>query len=164
VRARAIYCCLFFGLLPWWAYERHRHYDCSWWYHLRINACLAWRWLSFQEDDEDRAFETKFNPTYPHFLFMADTPKINPAVDTFSAPQPKGDKFEVVVTNPNGQEVTRKEFGSAQDGRQWSKELTSAAAAKTAGTTLANDQTGGIRNDAPAKAQGKDKRNSTLSL
>jgi hypothetical protein len=61
MRLRAIWCCLKFGLLPWWAYEKQRHYNCSYWQHLQINAGYAWRWLTFQEDEEDRAFERDTN-------------------------------------------------------------------------------------------------------
>jgi len=61
MRARAIFFCLLYGLLPWWAYERERHYQCSWWEHLKINAAYAWRWLTFQEDESDREFERSTN-------------------------------------------------------------------------------------------------------
>lgn len=61
MRARAILSCLYYGLMPWWVYERHRHYTCSWWAHLVINAKYAWRWITFREDEEDRTFERETN-------------------------------------------------------------------------------------------------------
>lgn len=64
VRLRAILYCLKFGLLPWWAYEATRHYNCSYWQHLLINAGYAWRWLSFQEDASDWQFEAETNNNY----------------------------------------------------------------------------------------------------
>jgi hypothetical protein len=61
MRLKAIWCCVKFGLLPWWCYEKQRHYDCSYWQHLAINAAYAWRWLIFQEDESDREFERTIN-------------------------------------------------------------------------------------------------------
>jgi len=65
VRLRAIFYCLKFGLLPWWAYEKARHYECSYWQHLLINAEYAWVWLTFREDASDRAFEAETNQNPP---------------------------------------------------------------------------------------------------
>lgn len=56
-RARAIYNALKHGLLPWWMYERQRHYDCTYWEHLVINLKYACRWMMFTEDASDVEFE-----------------------------------------------------------------------------------------------------------
>jgi hypothetical protein len=62
VRARAIFCALRFGVLPWWTYERTPHYaPMSYWAHLGENLAYALRWLRGREDDEDRAFEREVN-------------------------------------------------------------------------------------------------------
>lgn len=61
IRIKAILNCLYFGLLPWWVYERNRHYDCSYIRHLAINIQYAWRWITFQENESDREFELKVN-------------------------------------------------------------------------------------------------------
>jgi hypothetical protein len=61
IRLRAIYYSLKHGLLPWWLYESTPHYDCSYWYHLWINMKYAARWLTFQEDEADWAFERETN-------------------------------------------------------------------------------------------------------
>lgn len=61
VRLKAILNCLYFGLLPWWMYEKKRHYDCSYVYHLVINIQHAWRWATFHEDESDKEFESEVN-------------------------------------------------------------------------------------------------------
>lgn len=61
MRARAIYNALKFGLLPYWCYEKEKHYDCSYWLHLRINLQYAFRWLTFREDPTDIDFELSTN-------------------------------------------------------------------------------------------------------
>ncbi len=35
--------CLKYGILPWRCYEDVKHYDCTYWQHMRINLCEAWR-------------------------------------------------------------------------------------------------------------------------
>lgn len=36
--------CLFYGIMPYWVYERRCHYDCTYWQHLLINLRYAiWR-------------------------------------------------------------------------------------------------------------------------
>lgn len=61
MRIRAIYYCLKFGVLPWWCYERRRHYTCSYLDHLALNLRYAWRWITFQETAEDITFERQVN-------------------------------------------------------------------------------------------------------
>jgi hypothetical protein len=61
VRLKAILNCLRFGVLPWWAYEKKRHYDCSYFEHLLINIRYAWRWVTYQDDESDRDFESEVN-------------------------------------------------------------------------------------------------------
>lgn len=61
LRRRAIYCALKYGLLPSWTYERERHYDGSYWAHLRLNVAYAWRWLMWRQTVADCRFERKTN-------------------------------------------------------------------------------------------------------
>lgn len=61
MRLRAIYGALKYGILPWWMYERVKHYECSYWQHLRINLRYALRWALFKEDKSDVEFEIKTN-------------------------------------------------------------------------------------------------------
>lgn len=61
MRMRAIFCALYFGILPYWCYEKTRHYQCSYWQHLMINLKYAWRWLSFTETAKDIEFEKRTN-------------------------------------------------------------------------------------------------------
>jgi hypothetical protein len=48
---------LFYGLAPWWLYERECHYA-GWSYreHLAENLRLAWRWATWRETKGDREF------------------------------------------------------------------------------------------------------------
>lgn len=61
VRIRAILNCFFFGIMPWWVYEKNRHYQCSYLQHLCINIQYAWRWITYREDESDRDFEAEVN-------------------------------------------------------------------------------------------------------
>jgi hypothetical protein len=61
MRRRAIFRCIWHGLLPWWIYEDRPHYDCAWSGHAKINAAYAWRWITGEVDADDVAFEAKEN-------------------------------------------------------------------------------------------------------
>ena len=61
LRLRAILYALYFGILPYWCYEKKRHYNCSYWHHLVINVRYAWRWITFKEKEKDIEFEIKTN-------------------------------------------------------------------------------------------------------
>ncbi len=56
MRARAIWEALWFGIRPSWMYEATPHYDCGYRRHLAMNLALAWRWATWRETDDDRAF------------------------------------------------------------------------------------------------------------
>jgi len=55
-RLRLVAEALWYGLLPWRVYERECHYACSYWRHAAVNVALAWRWATWTETAEDRAF------------------------------------------------------------------------------------------------------------
>jgi hypothetical protein len=62
MRARAIWCCLWFGIRPWWMYEDECHYaPMSYGEHLRMNLASAGRWLTFRETTGDIEFEEAVN-------------------------------------------------------------------------------------------------------
>lgn len=57
MRIKAIYSAIKHGLLPYWMYEKEKHYSCGYWEHLIINVKYALRWMTFNEDQEDIEFE-----------------------------------------------------------------------------------------------------------
>lgn len=61
MRLKAIYKALYHGILPYWIYEKQKHYQCSYWQHLLINIRYAFVWLTFQEDQSDVDFERTIN-------------------------------------------------------------------------------------------------------
>ena len=67
IRARAVWCAIWFGVMPWWVYEDVPHYDCGYLPHLRLNLGYAWMWLRGCETDEDREFERTVN-TRPNWI------------------------------------------------------------------------------------------------
>jgi hypothetical protein len=60
-RTKAVLFCIKYGLLPWWFYEKKKHYDCSYWEHLRLNITYALRWLRGKETEDDIEFEKTTN-------------------------------------------------------------------------------------------------------
>lgn len=69
MRLRAIFCCLYFGVMPWQLYETAKHYE-GWSYlrHLRLNINQALIWLTFRETDNDCKFEQEVNTNW-RFVF-----------------------------------------------------------------------------------------------
>jgi len=64
MRARAIACALWYGILPWWMYEDRCHYPgMTYLQHLRLNLRYAWTWISGRETTDDVAFELSTNST-----------------------------------------------------------------------------------------------------
>ena len=64
MRGRAIYKCFYHGILPYWMYEKEKHYSCSYWVHLWINICYAFRWITFTETESDKQFEKVTNDNW----------------------------------------------------------------------------------------------------
>lgn len=64
-RARAIFCCIWFGTIHWRLYEKKKHYRRGYWKHLQLNWGSAWTWLtSWQVDVEELEFEQEINPNW----------------------------------------------------------------------------------------------------
>jgi hypothetical protein len=62
IRARAIACALWFGLLPWRFYEDECHYaPMGYLGHLWLNLTYAACWLTRRETAADHAFELEVN-------------------------------------------------------------------------------------------------------
>lgn len=62
VRLHAIWCCIYYGVLPWWLYEDEPHFaPMGYWSHLWMNIETAYRWMTWRENDEDIRFELDVN-------------------------------------------------------------------------------------------------------
>ena len=61
MRTKAIFCCLYFGIVPSWVYEPTCHYNRGYWLHLKLNFGQAMIWIKGQETKEDREFENTIN-------------------------------------------------------------------------------------------------------
>jgi hypothetical protein len=64
IRRKAIWYCFYFGVLPWWVYEKSPHYRCGYLYHLWINIHMALRWAFFLETQNDIYFEKTVNKNF----------------------------------------------------------------------------------------------------
>lgn len=62
MRFRAIVCALWYGVLPWWLYERECHYsDMGYCAHLRLNLDYALKWMQGKQTYSDVRFERTVN-------------------------------------------------------------------------------------------------------
>lgn len=65
IRARAIFCCIWFGTMPWQLYESEKHYEYDYYSHLKLNWGTAWTWLTSRKiDKEEFEFEQEVNPNW----------------------------------------------------------------------------------------------------
>ena len=64
-RARAIFCCIWFGTMPWRLYEKKKHYCSSYSRHLKLNWGSAYMWLTtLKIDAEEFEFEQEVNSSW----------------------------------------------------------------------------------------------------
>jgi len=63
-RMRAIWCCIWFGLMPWQVYQPICHYRSGYWRHAWLNVRQAWVWITFAESASARKFEREVNPSW----------------------------------------------------------------------------------------------------
>ena len=63
-RIRAIFCCLYFSILPWWIYEKNKHYDSTYFRHIKLNFEQIKVLLLKQETNEDLDFEKEVNSSW----------------------------------------------------------------------------------------------------
>lgn len=68
MRIKAVFCCLYFGLLPSWVYETRCHYSSAaisggmtYWEHLKINLRRARLWAWGLPDQHEVDFELRVN-------------------------------------------------------------------------------------------------------
>ena len=67
LRIRAIFCCLYFGTMPWRVYEKECHYEgVSYLSHLWMNLETAWHWVWLTDEitQEYIDFEKEVNPSW----------------------------------------------------------------------------------------------------
>ena len=64
MRIRAIFCCIYFSVVPWWVYEKEKHYERTCWKHIKLNFGQIKAWLLKQETQEDIDFENEVNPSW----------------------------------------------------------------------------------------------------
>ena len=64
MRIRAVFCCIYFSLMPWWIYEKKKHYDTNYLKHMKLNLSQIKVWLLKQETQEDLDFERETNTNW----------------------------------------------------------------------------------------------------
>lgn len=68
MRLRAIFCCLYFGVVPSFVYEPKCHHNGTYLTHLKLNLEMVLIWLFFQETQEDVEFESQVNQSWSFVL------------------------------------------------------------------------------------------------
>lgn len=65
MRLRAIFCCVWFSLMPWQVYEASCHYcGMTYYQHLKLNLDSLLTWVTFRETQEDIMFEKETNTSW----------------------------------------------------------------------------------------------------
>ena len=64
MRIRAIFCCLYFGIMPSPVYEKRCHYRRGYWKHMYLNLEQILIWIFFRDTQSDREFEAEVNPSW----------------------------------------------------------------------------------------------------
>jgi len=74
IRIRAIFCCLYFGIMPWQFYERDKcHYEgISYWEHMILNVKYTFVWLTCSETWEDVKFEKETNSSWKQVFYRSN--------------------------------------------------------------------------------------------
>lgn len=66
MRVRAIWCCFWFGTMPWRLYEKKKHYRRGYWKHLKLNWGTVYMWLTRRKVGESYVdFENQINSSWP---------------------------------------------------------------------------------------------------
>jgi hypothetical protein len=67
MRLKGIWCCLWFGTMPWRLYEKKKHYRRGYWKHLKLNWATVWMWLVKRNVGKNFVeFENQINPSWKH--------------------------------------------------------------------------------------------------
>jgi hypothetical protein len=65
MRLKGIWCCLWFGTMPWRLYEKKKHYRRGYWKHLKLNWGTVWMWLTQRTVGKSFVdFENQINPSW----------------------------------------------------------------------------------------------------
>ena len=76
MRIRAIFCCIYFSLVPWWIYEKKKHYRRTYWRHIKLNFGDAKTWLLRRETQEDIDFEVSW-AMFNYYSALGDPTRAN---------------------------------------------------------------------------------------
>ena len=49
MRLKAMWCCMWFGTMPYRVYEKKKHYRRGYWKHLKLNWGTVWMWLTHKK-------------------------------------------------------------------------------------------------------------------
>jgi len=67
MRLKGIWCCIWFGTMPWRLYEKEKHYRRGYWKHLKLNWGTVWMWLTQRNVGKNFVeFENQINPSWKH--------------------------------------------------------------------------------------------------
>ena len=65
MRLKGIWCCIWFGTMPWRLYEKKKHYRRGYWKHLKLNWGTVWMWLTKRKVGKSYVeFENQINPSW----------------------------------------------------------------------------------------------------
>jgi len=68
MKLRAIFCCFYFGIVPWWIYQKKCHYGRGYWNHLKLNFQQIKIWITDKYTKEDIDFEKEVNPSWSNVM------------------------------------------------------------------------------------------------
>jgi len=69
MRLKGIWCCLWFGTMPWRLYEKKKHYRRGYWKHLKLNWGTVWMWTAKRNIGKSYVdFENQINPSWVQVL------------------------------------------------------------------------------------------------
>ena len=65
MRLKAMWCCMWFGTMPYRVYEKKKHYRRGYWKHLKLNWGTVWMWLTHRKIGKSYVdFENDTNPSW----------------------------------------------------------------------------------------------------
>jgi hypothetical protein len=63
-RIQAIWFCFWYGIRPWWMYEKTKHHRGTYFDHLIANINYAKSWIRNKDDASDRGYESVVNGSW----------------------------------------------------------------------------------------------------
>ena len=65
MRLKAMWCCMWFGTMPYRVYEKKKHYRRGYWKHLKLNWGTVWMWLTHKKVTQSYVdFEKQTNTSW----------------------------------------------------------------------------------------------------